>query len=64
MEEENKLDPQTVFKISHKDIEATGKTQCLNHKWKKLNDNELECPCGTVIIINPETINEYVHTDI
>jgi len=42
---------QTVFSVSHSDIKRTGKSQCQVHKWRKLNDIELECTiCPTIII--------------
>lgn len=52
--EKNPLDPQTVFSITHAEIKATGKTQCVEHKWKKLSENEVVCGCGTVRIINKD----------
>lgn len=52
MEEEIDLgENRTVFTRSHADIKANGKTMCLDHKWRKVNENELECKeCPTVII--------------
>lgn len=57
-EENNPLDPQTIFKISEAEIRATGKTQCVKHTWKKLSDNEVVCGCGTAIIVSD--IKDYV----
>lgn len=57
-EEKNPLDPQTVFTIKHSEL--IGKTQCVEHKWQKLNDSEIECSCGTVLIINPKDMQLYV----
>jgi hypothetical protein len=59
MEEEN-LDYKTVFTIKHSDI-PKGVTQCQKHSWVKRNDNEIECTkCPTVLIVNPETLNDYL----
>jgi hypothetical protein len=60
MEEKDPLDPQTVFKINHSELK--GITQCQKHNWKKRNDNEIECTkCPTILIINPEVLNDYLN---
>lgn len=53
MEDEIDLgENRTVFTRSHADIKANGKTMCLDHKWKKLNENEIYCTqCPTVLIV-------------
>jgi hypothetical protein len=51
----------TVYTISEREIKSTGRTQCTEHKWEKLNDNEIICrACNTVLIINPDCLDEYV----
>jgi|GEM_PF-4529787 len=58
-EEKNPLDPQTIYTINEADILQSRKSQCVKHQWRVLNENELEClMCDTVIIANPEIINE------
>lgn len=58
--EEDELGPKTVFTIKHSEI-PKGWTQCEKHIWRKLSENELICKvCPTVIIVNPETIDELV----
>lgn len=62
--EENKLDPQTVFRITHDEIKATGRTQCPmdKHAFRKLSDNEIHCDiCQSTYIIDPDKMNEYVN---
>lgn len=45
------LDPQTVFTIKHSEI-PKGITQCKDHVWVDLNENEKKCiNCPTAIII-------------
>lgn len=49
-----------VHSISHASIKATGVTQCLDHEWKILSENEVYCTkCPTALIVNPETIKNY-----
>lgn len=53
----NPLDPQTVFTI--KTSELKKKTQCKEHKWKQISDNEIACDiCGTVLIV--KNVKDYV----
>lgn len=50
--------PKRVFTINHSEI-PKGITQCAEHKWLKKGTNELECTkCPTVIIVNPEVIDD------
>lgn len=59
-DEKDPLDPQEVFRIHHNDIKV-GKTQCKNHRWQKLNDNELYCPiCESAIIVGVDNIEKYL----
>ena len=49
---EDRGEIRTVFTRSHADIKANGKTMCLDHKWKKMNENEIYCiECPTVLIV-------------
>lgn len=51
MEEEYKPE-ETVFTISHKEIEKHGTKMCEKHIWRKANDIELACTvCPTAIIV-------------
>lgn len=51
MEEEYKPE-ETVFTISHKEIEKHGTKMCEKHIWRKSNDMELACTvCPTAIIV-------------
>lgn len=59
-EEQDELGPKTVFTIKHSDI-PKGTTQCAQHTWRKLSDNELYCGvCQSAIIVNPEVLDTYV----
>jgi len=61
-EEKDELGPKTVFTIKHSDI-PTGVTQCKfqEHKWVKLNDNEIKCTkCPTVLIVGADDIEKYL----
>ena len=50
-EEPDLLSNKTVFTIKHSEI-PQGRTQCENHAWQKLNENEMHCPiCDSVIIV-------------
>ncbi len=52
--QEDEFGPKRVFSIKHSEI-PKGVTQCVEHKWRKLNKNELECTkCPSVIIVNKE----------
>jgi hypothetical protein len=52
---------RTVFSRSIADIKSSGVSQCKNHKWRKLNDNELECVnCPTVIVVGIDNIEKYL----
>lgn len=55
MEDEIDLgENRTVFTRSHADIKANGKKMCepLDHKWRKVNENELECKeCPTALMV-------------
>jgi len=64
MENENdNLDPQTVFTIKHSDI-PKGITQCQKHNWEKLNDNEIICRvCMSANIIDPKQMQQYAKSD-
>lgn len=56
---EENLDNPTVFTATHEEISRTAVTQCQEHKWEKLAENELYCPvCQSAIITN--NINKYV----
>lgn len=49
---EDRGEIRTVFSRAHSDIRANGKTMCLDHSWKKLNENEIYCTqCPTVLIV-------------
>jgi Zn finger protein HypA/HybF involved in hydrogenase expression len=62
MEEEN-LDNPTVFKTTHAEMKRTAVTQCQNHQWQKLTDNEVYCPvCQSAAIINPNDMEKYVRS--
>lgn len=61
MEEEKKdideYGPKRVFTLNHSDI-PKGVTQCTDHKWRKLSENELECTkCPTAVIVNVDVID-------
>lgn len=59
-EAKDPLAPKTLFTIKHSEI-PQGKTQCVNHVWKKLNDNELEClNCPTCVIVNSDIIDSII----
>ena len=60
MEDEIDLgENRTIFSRSNADIKANGKTMCLDHKWKKLNENEVYCTqCPTVWIVNSDVIDD------
>ena len=58
--QEDEFGPKRVFSIKHSEI-PKGVTQCVEHKWRKLNENELECTlCPTAIIVNPDVIDSMV----
>jgi len=58
--EKDPLDPQTVFTIKHSEI-PKGITQCKEHKWQKISENELYCPvCQSGALINPKDMKLYV----
>lgn len=58
--EVDELGPKTVFTIKESEIKE-GITQCQEHAWAVLSENELKCTkCPTVIIVNPETMREMV----
>lgn len=58
--DEDELGPKTVFTIKHSEIQK-GITQCVNHEWRKLSENELKCnKCPTAIIVNPDALDSYV----
>lgn len=58
--EKDPLDPQTVFRIKHSEI-PQGVTQCAEHRWRKLNDHEIECAqCPTVNIV--DNAEAYINT--
>ena len=43
---------RTVFSRKHSDIEMSGKKMCTDHKWRKLNNTEIECiNCPTALIV-------------
>lgn len=57
-QEPDLLSNKTVFTIKHSEI-PQGRTQCIQHSWVKLNDNELHCPvCDSVIITNADIIDK------
>jgi hypothetical protein len=56
--EEDELGPKTVFTIKESEI-PKGITQCREHSWRKLAENELKCTkCPTAVIVNEETLKE------
>lgn len=51
MEEEYKPE-ETVFTISHAEIEKHGTKMCEVHSWRKLSENEVVCKnCPTALIV-------------
>jgi hypothetical protein len=43
---------ETVYTITNEEISRTAVTQCKEHKWEKLNENERICRiCDSAIII-------------
>lgn len=55
--QEDEYGPKRVFTIKHSEI-PKGITQCVDHKWLKKGENELECTkCPTVIIVNTDVID-------
>jgi hypothetical protein len=59
--ESERLDGKTVFSASHAEIAETRITQCVEHSWRKLDDENLACTkCPTAIKVDPKTINEYL----
>ena len=59
--QENNLDPQEVFRATNAAMAQTRVTQCKEHKWEKLSENELYCPvCQSGAIINPKDMKLYV----
>lgn len=57
-EEPDELSNKRVFSIKHSEI-PKGITQCENHSWIKLNDNEVKCTkCPTVLIVSSEYLKE------
>ena len=54
--EEDEYGPKRVFTINHSEI-PKGITQCVQHKWLKKGENELECTkCPTAIIVKEEEL--------
>lgn len=52
---------RTEWTVSHASIKATGVSQCKDHTWKKLSENEVYCTkCPTALIVNPEVIEELI----
>ena len=48
---EDRGEIRTVFSTSTSTIALSGVKQCVEHKWRKLNDTELACAdCPTAII--------------
>lgn len=59
-EEIDELSNQRVFSIKHSDI-PRGITQCKDHSWVKLSENEIKCTnCPTVHIVDPQYLNELI----
>lgn len=47
---------QEVYRVSEADIKRRGIRQCVNHKWRKLSDNEVACTlCNTALIVDDIT---------
>lgn len=59
-QEKDELAPKRVFSIKHSEI-PKGVTQCVNHYWEKMNDNEIYCPvCQTAAIVGADNIEKYL----
>jgi Zn finger protein HypA/HybF involved in hydrogenase expression len=60
-QEKDPLDPQTVFKATHAEIEARGTSQCEmgKHKFQKHSENEVFCPvCQSIYIV--KDVNKFI----
>lgn len=54
-------DETTVFVRKLSDIRETGRTQCKEHVFRKLSENEVACTrCDTALIVAPEAVDKMV----